>query len=197
MQCALVESFKGLFFFTSCQPNWSILAPLFNTDQDGEYLRVSLPKTFNSTGHILEWSHFQILIEPTLTCSFLEKITILFNTGCLWFFTMTCLLRFYLIVVKQASPHQELMTRPSQIIVCTILGFALAFFWFVVALDDQAAFSRACLAPWVERPPIRFSKFVYYIFLIMVNLTDLALLITMVITIRKVPTAPSINLVSL
>ena len=191
LQCTLVETLKSVFYYTSCQPNWLLLATLFQSGQDFDYLVIPLKNEhyLNNSSHGL--LHATILIEPTMNCSFLEKMSIMFNTGCFLFFTMNCFLRFYLIVVKQSSPSKECLTGTPEIVVCTILGFALTLLSFFLSLDDQYVFSRDCLAISVEPPPPRLSKSVYNISLNVINMIDLVLLTVMVVAINRAPTVTS------
>ena len=188
LQCALVESLKVVFYYTSCQPNWSLLATVFNID-NSNYVVIPLPNMLNAESKSLWYD--KILIQPTINCTFLEKTTILFNTGCLLFFTMNCVLRFYLIVVKQASPQRECLTSKTEIVAFTGIGFILTILFFTVSLDDQFTFSRDCLALNVKHPLPRLSKIVYNSFLIGTNAIDLVLLVLMVITIVRAPALAS------
>ena len=191
LQCTLVETLKSIFYYTSCQPNWLSLATLLQSDQDSTYLFISLRDNsylHNSNRGLL---HASILIEPTVNCNILEKMSIMFNTGCLLFFTMNCFLRFYLIVVKQASPSKECLTGKPEIVTCTLIGFALTLLSFFLGLDDQYVFSRDCLALTVEPPPPRLSKTLYHISFNVINIIDMVLLTVMVVAIKRAPTATS------
>ena len=191
LQCTFVETFKSVFYYTSCQPNWLLLATLLQSDLDSDYLVIPLINKLDLHNGSYGLLHAIILIEPTMNCNVLEKLSIMFNTGCLLFFTMNCFLRFYLIVVKQASPSKECLTGTPEIVTCTLLGFALTLMSFFLALDDQYVFSRDCLALTVEPPPPRLSKTVYNIFFNVINIIDLVLLTVMVVAINRAPTVTS------
>ena len=188
LQCVLIESLKVVFYYTSCLPNWSLLASLFNVDHFTNLI-IPLPKMLDSESKNLWYAG--ISIQSTMNCSFLEKMSILFNTGCLLFFTMNCVLRFYLIVVKQASPQRECLTSKTEIVACTVNGFGLTLLLFTVSLDDQYTFSRDCLAPNVKYPPPRLSQIVFNLFLLGTNALDLILLVLMVVTIIRAPAVTS------
>ena len=191
LQCAFVETLKAVFYYTSCQPNWLLLATLFQSGQDFDYLVIPLKNKLYLNNSSYGLLHATILIEPTMNCSILEKMSIMFNTGCFLFFTMNCFLRFYLIVVKQSSPSKECLTGKPEIVTCTLIGFALTLLSFFLGLDDQYVFSRDCLALTVEPPPPRLSRTLYHISFNVINIIDMVLLTVMVVAIKRAPTVTS------
>ena len=191
LQCALIESLKAVFYYTTCQPNWSLLASLFNLDQELDHIFISLPNMHQSNSSMYGLLQSGIWILPTLNCNFLEKMSILFNTGCLLFFSMNCFLRFYLIVMNQANANRDCLTHRSEIMTCTAFGLVMTLLLLLLSMDDQYIFSRDCLALDVKHPPPRLSKIVYNITLAVTNVIDLVLLIVMVITVIKAPAATS------
>ena len=60
LQCALVESLKVVFYYTSCQPNWSLLATIFNID-NSNYVVIPLPNMLNAESKSLWYA--EILIQ--------------------------------------------------------------------------------------------------------------------------------------
>ena len=73
----------------------------------------------------------------------LEKATVVFNTGALVFFTMTCVLRFYLIVIRQPLPYEDTFMRPRYISALTLLGFLFTAFLVVLSWGGQYSYSRS------------------------------------------------------
>ena len=128
--------------------------------------------------------HFQ----KSLNCSVLEKGSLVFNTAAKVFFTMTCLLRFYLIVVRQSQPQQEILTSQSQIFTVTVLGFAITGLLFSLTLDDQFAFSRSCFAPYEEKIPMGLYGKMYFLIVFLTDILVLVLYIIIVIKVTKIPT---------
>ena len=126
--------------------------------------------------------------EKTLNCSVLEKGSVVFNTAAKVFFTMTCLLRFYLIVVRRSQPQQEILTSQLQIIIVTVLGFAVNGFMFALTLDDQLAFSRSCFAPYEEKIPMGLYGKIYFLIVFLTDILVLVLYIIIVIKVTKIPT---------
>ena len=184
LQFTLVEIPKGVFYYTSCQPNWFLLAKhIFGTNQVGKQVNIITSDNVD----ILD----TVFIQPTFNCDVLGRIALLFNTAVLVFFFMTCALRFYLIVVKQANTHQETLTRPVQIVSFTLLGIIVTMGLFVLTLDDQYTFSQACLAPDEEQPLPKLSKKLYYSIVGAVNFLVVILYITITI---KVKAYPQVNL---
>ena len=193
LQCTLVEIPKGIFYYTSCQPNWRLFLPILEILQPEVHLNVFLPSKIPEE-HGLEPEN--IHMESPITCSILEKSTIFFNSSALVFFSMTCCLRFHVILVKQACPDRGVSTNPSMKICFVALGWLICSALFLLSLGDQYAFSRACVAPDEELLPPNLSKKVYYILFASNNLVVAVLYIAIIIRVKKVPTAPSICLVN-
>ena len=66
--------------------------------------------------------HYQSIPNLSVNCSVLEKATILFNSGATVFFTLTCILRFYIIVIRKPQGNPEYLPGRSQTFVLTIIG---------------------------------------------------------------------------
>ena len=51
MTCGFVETFKAIFYYTSCQPNWQMFAPNFILDNVGVTLKTSNRIIIDIHGH--------------------------------------------------------------------------------------------------------------------------------------------------
>ena len=144
-----------------------------------------------------------LFIEPTLNCSVISKFSFLFYTAHLFFFFMTAVLRFYLIMVRGANNNQETLTRPYQRVLFTLLGVittSLMYFW---RIDDQGAFTLACLLPNEERPPristrteTEFESKAFFFSLVALHCVPWIFYMIMAVKIMKAPTITSISLVN-
>ena len=193
MSCCLTEIPRSVFYYTSCQPNWTKLISIVKSTGHGDFIKILLSDDnlgSNKSAHggnMLD----NIFVLPTFNCTVLEKPSILLNTGAIVFFTMTCFFRYYLIVIKQGSPNGDKFTSSTEILKFTILGFAITTSLFALTLDDQYTFSRACLTPLQQQPASRLSKSIYYSILVLNNNVVLILYIIIIFKITKVPSAPS------
>ena len=183
-QCSVVEILRSVFYYTSCQPNWTNIFPKVWFNRNGDLVHILLTKdTYYLNRNMLVDSAYMM---PSLNCAVLEKPSLLLNTGAIVFFTMTCFLRYYLIVKNLGSLNHDTLTDSSQITKLTILGFLVTCALTALTFDDQYTFSRACLTPNLPQPPARLSKVIYFLILHLNNFGLLILHIIMIIKITKI-----------
>ena len=199
----LVEFLKTMFYYTSCQPNWSLVAKLFNVDNVGDHLKIVLPGQSGSFENNTEMVGDMLFIEPTLNCSVISKFSFLFYTAHLFFFFMTAVLRFYIIMVRGAKNNQETLTRPYQRVLFTLLGVITTSWMYLWRMDDQGAFTLACLLPNEERPPristrteTELESKVFFLSLVALHCVPWMFYMIMAIKVMKAPTITSISLVN-
>ena len=184
-QCSVVEILRSVFYYTSCQPNWTNIFPRIWSNRNGDLIHIIMltKDTHNLNRNELVDSAYMM---PSLNCAVLEKPSLLLNTGAIVFFTMTCFLRYYLIVKNLGSLNHDTLTDSSQITKLTILGFLVTCALTALTFDDQYTFSRACLTPNLPQPPARLSKVIYFLILHLNNFGLLILHIIMIIKITKI-----------
>ena len=199
----LVEFLKTMFYYTSCQPNWSLVANLFNVDNVGDQIKIFLPRQSGSIENDTRIIGYFLFIEPTLNCSVISKLSFLFYTAHLFFFFMTAVLRFYLIMVRGAKNNQETLTRPYQRVLSTLLGVISTSWMYFWRMDDQGAFTLACLLPNEERPPristrteTEIESKAFFVSLVALHCVPWILYMIMAIKVKKAPTITSISLVN-
>ena len=146
---SLVQLLRVVFYYTSCQPNWSLLLHF----AFGVQTRVDVMVIPLSNGNSSQITLNSIGIEPTINCAMISKLSLLFGIPSLVFFVMNCILRFYMIVVRATHAHQEALAKPPQIIGFSITGVFVATLWLGIAFQFQQPFTLACEVPCLKRPP--------------------------------------------
>ena len=119
--------------------------------------------------------HETLIMDQSVSCIIFEKIGLFLNTGALVSYRMACLLRFYVIVVRPISFHQDNPVRVSLIVKFTTLGFIVTGLLFTLTVDHQFAFSRAFLAPDEEPVPINFYAKIWFSILFLADVVFLIL----------------------
>ena len=153
IECVLVDSLKVTFFFTSCLPKWSILFPeAFVRSYGTETIKNVTLSIGQEVGVV---SALEYGFSRSISCRVLALAAFYFNLCALIFFTMTCSVRFYLIVVKKSmatSPGDSTTLKMVMFSAC-ILGHVLAFTHAtIIALhaSKYLAFTKGCTHP--EQP---------------------------------------------
>ena len=189
LQCGFVECLKAIFYYTSCQPNWSMVLPSFLTANDS--VTISYPRFIVSSEKtsVLDYESMQFDQPPT--CSVIGKLSMLFNTGAYVFFTLACFVRFYLIVIKKGQPHQETPNSSHKFILFTLLGFAVTGALFALTLGEHFAFTRTCLAPDTPAPPMGRYATIYFSLVLVDDIIVLVLYLVIIITVTKSKVSPS------
>ena len=144
-----------------------------------------------------------LFIEPTLNCSVISKFSFLIYTAHMFFFFMTAVLRFYIIMVRGTKNNQETLTRPCQRVLFTLLGVITTSWMYLWRMNDQGAFTLACLLPNEERPPristrteTEFESKAFFLSLVALHCVPWMFYMIMAIKVMKAPTITSISLVN-
>ena len=185
----LIPPLKIVYFYTSCQPNWSLVSDAVFGGQEEVHMAITLinktrlgthPKVFQDS----------IYMEPSVNCAVLPMLSIIFFTPCMVFFVMSCLLRFYIIVARPANAHQETLTKPSQIIGLNLTGILVSFLYvgWILSITllrrNQAPLTQACEAPDVKTDVAPWTQPIYWV-VIVLNAVALTLSITIVYKVKK------------
>ena len=150
----LVESLKAAFFLTSCQPNWPLVISQALIDKIGVVQVSAYPFHVNNSTEVIFYHHR--VMDKSLVCSVIALLATHCNFVALTFFTMTTVVRFYIIVVSGAPPssgeagitRRALATHAASVAMvylaacgCTLLTF-----------KDYSnfSFSKACMRPHDE-----------------------------------------------
>ena len=81
---SLLESTKITFFFTSCQPNWSLVSVLVFGDEE---MRLLIPLlTVNDLRTHPRILHDDVYMKPTANCGVIPILTITFVAAAMVFF---------------------------------------------------------------------------------------------------------------
>ena len=192
----LMPPLKIVYFYTSCQPNWSLVSDAVFGGQEVVHMAITL---INKTRLGTQPKVFQdsMYMEPSVNCAVLPMLSIIFFTPCMVFFVMSCLLRFYIIVARPANPHQETLTKPTQIIGLNLMGILVSFLYvgwilsITLLRQNQGPFTQACEAPYVKTDVVPWKKPIYAYSLIVLNTIALTLSITIVFKVKKSTTRSS------
>ena len=120
LQCVIVEFPKAGYYYTSCLPNLELLIPRFLHPTQQLELNTRLLCSLMMSN---KTCHETLIMDQSVSCIIFEKIGLFLNTGALVSYRMACLLRFYVIVVRPISFHQDNPVRVSLIVKVTTLGF--------------------------------------------------------------------------
>lgn len=205
-----VESFKAIFYYTSCQPNWSLVVPDFivnesvtvffyprkttitgeaksETWQDSN-IRISSKWNNNSFPWTKEASKTKYVTDydnisffQPWNCGVIGGFSSFCNTGALVFFAMTCFLRFYLIVIKKGQPQQETRNSGLKSAGFVLLGISVQILLYTMTLSEHFAFSRTCLAPHSAFPPLGKVAQIYYLVVLVIDLVIVFVLYIIII----------------
>ena len=187
LQCVIVEFPKAGYYYTSCLPNLELLIPRFLHPTQQLELNTRLLCSLMMSN---KTCHETLIMDQSVSCIIFEKIGLFLNTGALVSYRMACLLRFYVIVVRPISFHQDNPVRVSLIVKFTTLGFIVTGLLFTLTVDHQFAFSRAFLAPDEEPVPINFYAKIWFSLLF---LADVVILILYGFIISKVLRTPTVS----
>ena len=190
---ALVEPIKIFFYFTSCQPNWSLISEVVFGVQAGEPTSIIISLI---NGNDLRESHPResldsIHIMSKINCLVIPKLSFVFFILCMVFFLMSCTMRFYMIVVRPLVDPQETLAKPTQITGFTLIGLLLSLQltgWILATQIDgqnQPAFTLACEVPNLKIPSRSWTKSQYIYILSILYLAALTLSILMVYKVKK------------
>ena len=151
---SLVQMLRVVFYYMSCQPNWSLLLYFaFGVQTRVDVMVIPLLNWIDSRENSSQITLDSIGIEPTINCAMISKLSLLFGMPSLVFFVMSCILRFYMIVVRATNAHQEALAKPLQIIGFSITGVFVALLWFGFAFQFQQPFTLASEVPCMKKPP--------------------------------------------
>ena len=178
-QCTLVESLKAIFYYTSCQPNWSLVVPDFITKESLIVFFYPRKTTVNSAKS--EKGYDSISLFQPWNCGVIGSFSMFFNTGAFVFFTMTCFLRFYLIVIKKGQPQQETRNSRLKSAGFVLLGISVQILLYTMTLSEHFAFSRTCLAPHSAFPPLGKVAQIYYLVVLVIDLVIVFVLYIIII----------------
>ena len=193
----IVVSVKLVFFYTSCQPNWSLVSDVVFGGQEEVQMVIPL---INKTKLGTQPKIFQdsLYMEPSINCTALSILNLIFFTPSMVFFLMSYFLRFYIIVARPANAHQETLAKPAQIIGLNLMGIIVSFLYVGKILStqlqeqNQAPFTQACEAPDIN------TKLLHPIIandLIVLNAVALTLSITIVYKVKKSTDSEHVKLV--
>ena len=194
---ALVEPIKIFFYFTSCQPNWSLISEVVFGVQAGEPIIIIIPLINENDlreGHPRELLD-SIHIMSRINCFVIPKLSFVFFIPCMVFFLMSCTMRFYMIVVRPLVDPQETLSKPTQIRGFTLIGLLISLQltgWILATQIDgqnQPAFTLACEAPNMKMPSRSWRKSLYIYILLILYLAALTLSILMVYRVKKLTRA--------
>ena len=184
----LLCSLRIVFFFTSCQPNWSLVLDVVFGGQEKVHMAITLidqtkletqPKVFQETS---------LYMEPSINCAVLPILGLIVFTPCIVFFLMSCLLRFYIFVARPANAHQRTLVKPTQIIGLNLTGILVSFLFvggiLPIMLQNQPPFTQACEAPYVRMTVTPWTKPIVFSLFIL-NAVALTLYITIVYKVKK------------
>ena len=166
-QCTLVESLKAIFYYTSCQPNWSLVVPDFITKESLTVFFYPRKTAVNSAKSAKGYDTIS-LFQPW-NCGVIGSFSMFFNIGAFVFFTMTCFLRFYLIVIKKGQPQQETRNRGLKFACFVLLGLSAQILLYIMTLSEHFAFARTCLAPHSAFPPLGKVAQLYYLAILVLD----------------------------
>ena len=193
----LLYSLKIVFFFTSCQPNWSLVLDVVFGGQDEVHMAITLidktklrtqPKIFQETS---------LYMETSINCAVLPILSMIVFAPCMVFFVMSCLLRFYIFVARPVNAHQGNLVKPTQIIGLNFTGILVSFLYvgWILSINLQAQhqspFTRACEASDVNTNINPWTKHIYAQSLIILNAVALTLSIKIVYKVKKSTTSSS------
>ena len=130
---SFVQMLRVVFYYTSCQPNWSLLLYFaFGVQTQVDVMVIPLLNGIDSRESSSQITLDSIGIEPTINCAMISKLSLLFGILSVVFFVLNCILRFYMIVVRATNAHQEALAKPSQIIGFSITGVLLPCYGLVL-----------------------------------------------------------------
>ena len=187
---SLVQMLRVVFYYTSCQPNWSLLLYFaFGVQTRVDVMVIPLLNWIDSRENSSQITLDSIGIEPTINCAMISKLSLLFGMPSLVFFVMSCILRFYMIVVRATNAHQEALAKPLQIIGFSITGVFVALLWFGFAFQFQQPFTLACEVPCMKKPPRSSGFFILQLTWIVTLIGPIILYSTVIHKINKSTTA--------
>ena len=189
---SLLESTKIIFFFTSCQPNWSLVSVLVFGDEE---MRLQIPLlTVNDLRTHPRILHDDVYMKPTANCGVIPILTITFVAAAMVFFFLGSILRFYIIVARPANSQQETLAKPSQVIALSLMGLLaclLCIGWrWSIYKPETTPFTMACEAPDIKAIPISPHAPMPFNGLMLYTIT-IILSITIVYKVKKSSTASS------
>ena len=193
LYCVLVEPIKIFFFFTSCQPNWSLISEVVFGMQPDVLITISLLNENDFRGTHPKALLDRIYIRPITNCSVIPRLSFVFVIPCMVFFFLSCIMRCYMIVVRPL--HQETLAKPTQITGFTLMGMflSLQFTGWILATQidgqNQSPFTLACEAPNMFMPSMSWRKSMSI--LLVVYLVALILSIMILYKVKKSTRASS------
>ena len=194
LMLTLIEVLKTAFYFSSCQPNWSMFVSYFISQHIGRTIHLVLPDTSPSDYANLRHLEVDLFMEPTIDCIVLSKLSFLFYTAHLIFFLMTAGLRFCVIMFRKTNSDQAYLSKPFPRILFSLLGIFVTLIVFAWRFNNQGAFTRACLVPDEEHPGRIRTKPVIF-FLVSITFVVGLLYVIMAIKVKRSDTTSNISLV--
>ena len=194
LMLTLIEVLKTAFYYSSCQPNWSLFVPYFISQHIGRTIHLVLPDTSPSDCVNLRHLEVDLFVEPTIDCIVLSKLSFLFYTAHLIFFLMTAGLRFCVIMSRETNTEQEYLSKPLPRILFSLLVIFVTLILFAWRFNNQGAITRACLVPDEEHPGRIRTKPVIF-FLVSITFVVGLLYVIMAIKVKRSDTTSNIYLV--
>ena len=147
---SFLVSLRIVFFYTSCQPNWSLVSDVGGQEKVHMVIPLLNKTTLGTQPTIYKDSMY---MEQSINCVALPILTIVFFTPSMVFFLMSCLLRFYIFVARPANAHQESLAKPTQILGLNLTGILVSFLYVGGGVLSKKLhgpnhpFTQACEAP--------------------------------------------------
>ena len=127
-----MECLKAIFFLTSCQPNWNIIfqLPLINHFSKF-YSRPDVYHVFFFALYSHNSGMTRSQLELDWICNVIPVLSSHCNFGGVTFFTVTTIIRFYMMLVQKSLPTARRMSQHDFAIGGVIIAstFAWIFGW--------------------------------------------------------------------